>query len=256
MKVRIYSTKEIADLCGVHPNTVRLYEKWGYIAQAERGRNNYRKFNEEHLRQMRLARVALPGPYPIDYGIVQGIVKEFAAGNLKASMELAQEYLTGVKAELGKALEAMEVLDKWFVNKPGGKDKMVYETRKEAGKALGLTIDALRTWERNGLFSVSKNAQGKLEFSEWDVEKLMVIRLLRKCGYSIASLLNVFGNETEPAEKPSKLLSLKDNESEINYYTDRYIDYLEGHIKRAGEIVDLLGVYRMASLKKNILALD
>jgi DNA-binding transcriptional MerR regulator len=134
----------------------------------------------------------------------------------------------------------MEVLDRWFENKPGSKDIIVSETRKKAGEVLGLTIDTLRTWERNGLYSVSKNVQGKVRFSEWDMEKIMVISLLRKSGYSIASLLNVFGNEENLAEKPSKLLSLKANESEIGYFTDRYIEYLEGHLERARKIIDLL----------------
>lgn len=241
MKRKIYSTKKIADLCGIHPNTVRLYEKWGYISKAERGKNNYRRFNDKHLRQMRLARAALPGPYPIDYGIVHGLVKKYAAGDIKGSMQLAKEYLVKVEAELKKAVQAMEVLDKWFENKLGSKENTVYETRKKVAAALGLTIDALRTWERNGLYCISKDTGGRLQFSEWDIEKLMVIRLLRNCGYSIASLLNVFGNEENLMIKPSDLLSLNNTGSEISYFTDRYIEYLEGHIERAKGIISLLG---------------
>jgi DNA-binding transcriptional MerR regulator len=252
MKSKIYSTKEVADLCGVHPNTVRLYEKWGYLSQAERGWNNYRRFTEEHLLQMRLARLALPGPYPIDYNIVQGLVKRFAAGDWTGSMEMAEKYLVKVEAELEKAVKAMEVLDRWFENKPGSKDIIVSETRKKAGEVLGLTIDTLRTWERNGLYSISKNVQGKVRFSEWDMEKIMVISLLRKSGYSIASLLNVFGNEENLAEKPSKLLSLKANESEIGYFTDRYIEYLEGHLERAQKIIDLLKKFKKMEKDRDV----
>jgi len=133
----------------------------------------------------------------------------------------------------------MKALDKWFENKPGSK-AISYETRKKAAAALGLTIDTLRTWERNGLYCIFKNTDRKMQFSEWDIEKLMVIRLLRNCGYSIASLLNVFGSGTNMEGKPSKLLSLKRNESEISHITDRYLEYLEDHMVRAEKIIDLL----------------
>jgi DNA-binding transcriptional MerR regulator len=240
MKKKLFSTKQIADLCGVHSNTVRLYEKWGFIAKAERAANNYRMFNETHLRQMQLARVALPGPYPINYQTVQCLVKEYAAGDLRGSMKLAEEYLTGVEIELQKALQAMDVLDNWFENKPGSKDKTLFETRKNVAAALGLSIDALRTWERNGLCVIPKNTKGRLQFSEWDIEKLMIIRLLRNCGYSMASLLNVFINEQSLIKKPSTLLSLNSDGTEFSYVTDRYIEYLEGHIHRATKIVSML----------------
>jgi DNA-binding transcriptional MerR regulator len=197
-------------------------------------------FDENHLRQMRLARVALPGPYPIKGETVQNLVKEYASGNLQDALNLAAEYLAGVEAELKKALQAMEVLDNWFENKPGSKERLTFETRKKVAAALGLTIDALRTWERNGLFSIPKNIEGKLQFSEWDIEKLMVIRLLRNCGYSIASLLNVFANEQNLMEKPSTLLSLNSDGTEFSYVTDRYIEYLVSHIQRAKKIISLL----------------
>ena len=38
---------------GIHPNTVMLYEKWGYIASVQRKKNGYRVYTETHLEQMK-----------------------------------------------------------------------------------------------------------------------------------------------------------------------------------------------------------
>jgi len=57
--MRTYSTSEIAGIMGIHPNTVMLYEKWGYIAPVERKENGYRVYTETHLDQMKLVRMAL-----------------------------------------------------------------------------------------------------------------------------------------------------------------------------------------------------
>ncbi len=83
----------------VHPNTVRLYESLGFIAKPGRRENNYRVFTL-HLLQMRLARIALPGPYPVYRKRVQQIIKEFVLGNLKESLTLAREYLDSDDGDL------------------------------------------------------------------------------------------------------------------------------------------------------------
>ena len=51
-------TNEIAKKANVHPNTVRLYEKWGYISPVFRKQNGYRVYTETHLKQMYIARLA------------------------------------------------------------------------------------------------------------------------------------------------------------------------------------------------------
>jgi DNA-binding transcriptional MerR regulator len=48
-------TSEIAKAVGVHPNTVRLYEEWGFLPPVRRNASGYRLFTEAHLDQMRLA---------------------------------------------------------------------------------------------------------------------------------------------------------------------------------------------------------
>ena len=57
--MKTYRTSEIAVLINVHPNRVRLYEKWGYIEPVVREANGYRIYTERHLEQLRLVRLAL-----------------------------------------------------------------------------------------------------------------------------------------------------------------------------------------------------
>ena len=59
MKPCHYNTSEIARAVGVHTNTVRKYEKWGFLPSIPRDVNGYRLFSEAHLDQMRLARMAM-----------------------------------------------------------------------------------------------------------------------------------------------------------------------------------------------------
>ena len=41
---RTYTTSRIASAVGIHPNTVRLYERIGFITAPERLANGYRVF--------------------------------------------------------------------------------------------------------------------------------------------------------------------------------------------------------------------
>ncbi|WP_241157326.1 MerR family transcriptional regulator [Adlercreutzia sp. ZJ242] len=57
--VATYRTSQIARIAGVHVNTVRLYEQWGFIPTAERESNGYRVFTDVHVCQIKLVRAAL-----------------------------------------------------------------------------------------------------------------------------------------------------------------------------------------------------
>ena len=55
-KSRTLRASDIAKAVGVHPNTVRLYEEWGFLPPVPRSPSGYRLFTAAHLDQMRLAR--------------------------------------------------------------------------------------------------------------------------------------------------------------------------------------------------------
>jgi len=240
-KSSTYSTSQIAGIFGVHVNTVRLYEQWGFISKADRNKSNYRIFTDRHIIEFEFARMAIPGPYPVRTEIVRNAVREFAKGNYKDAMEFSKLYHELSKTELLRAEEAFEILEKWILNKYGHRDNVVFKTRKEIIKSLDVTVDALRTWERNGLFEIRRNESNILVFSEYDVEKIKIIRLLRNCGYSIASLLNVFSNDTDTQKHGvSELLSRYDEFSEFSYVTDRFIPYLKSHIDKSRTMIEFV----------------
>lgn len=53
-----YKTAEVAAIIGIHPNTVRLYEKMKLIPKPERLPNGYRIFTDFHIWQCKLIRIA------------------------------------------------------------------------------------------------------------------------------------------------------------------------------------------------------
>lgn len=57
--MKTYKTSQVVALCGVHPNTVRLYEELGYIPPIPRTENGYRGYGEIHLEYVRLVRTAM-----------------------------------------------------------------------------------------------------------------------------------------------------------------------------------------------------
>ena len=159
VEFKYYKTSEVAKVAGVHPNTVRLYEALGLLQTVRRGNNNYRLYTLAHLEQMRLARIALKS------ACVEGnirklaisIIKTAAKGTLGLALEEAYDYLDHIKNEQSKAKEALAILKKWMnkKNEPGAKDILL--GRRDTARLLGVSIDALRNWERNGLLDVPRN---------------------------------------------------------------------------------------------------
>lgn len=53
-----YQTSQVAKLMGIHPNTVRLYEKLELMPKVERKENGYRIFTDYHIDQLKVIRAA------------------------------------------------------------------------------------------------------------------------------------------------------------------------------------------------------
>ena len=115
MSKRYLRTSDVAKAVGVHPNTVRLYEQWGFLPVIPRSPTGYRLFTADHVDQMRLARTALRGPWPgrtIKRSALD-LVRRSAAGDLGGALEQAYQHLALVQAERAQAEAAVQLLERW-----------------------------------------------------------------------------------------------------------------------------------------------
>jgi DNA-binding transcriptional MerR regulator len=186
-------TSDIAKAVGVHPNTVRLYEEWGFLPPVPRSSSGYRLFTETHLDQMRLARMSLHGSWPgrdIRQSALQ-LIRQAASGDLGGALEQAYHHLALVQAERAQAEAAADLLERWAQGTAADATAELLQIG-EAAKLLGVTTDMLRNWERNGLIKVPRDPRsGYRLYGTAEIGRLRVIRMLRRAGYSMMAVLRM-----------------------------------------------------------------
>jgi DNA-binding transcriptional MerR regulator len=238
MPARYLRTSEIATAVGVHPNTVRLYETWGFLPPIPRTRSGYRRFTPRHLEQMRLARIALRWPYPGGKGIVIDLVKSAAAGDLGQALELAYQFLARVQAEQAQAEAAVTFLERWAqgqVTDTTARPLAIGETAKR----LALSVEMLRNWERNGLLSVPRHPKnGYRLYGAPEIGRLRVIRMLRQGGYSMMAILRMLRRfDAGQRQNLRQVLDTPDPEEDIYYVADNWLTTLAQTEERAQAII-------------------
>lgn len=236
-----YKTAEVAAAIGVHSNTVRLYEAWGFIPAAKRQANGYRVFTAFHIQQFRLARTA----FQIE--VLQGglrkkiveIVKLSARGNFDRAILLTKEYVADLGKERDHAEEAICMVQQILSG-----DNLVtpvFLKRKETADYLGISIDMLRNWERNGLLTVKRKQNGYRVYSEQDIQRLKIIRSLRYANYSLEAILRMLQQLSKNPNTDIKLaLNTPRQDEDIISVCDKLIISLSSAEKNALKILDML----------------
>lgn len=186
-------TSDIARAVGIHPNTVRVYEQWGFVSPVPRSKSGYRLFSELHLEQVRLARMALRCT-PLGGGIRRqalGVVERAAARDFPAAGQQARVLWEMVKREQEGAEAAVTHLEQWAEGKTEAEPVPGIRIR-EAAERLGVSIDRLRDWERNGLLSVPREeSSGYRVYGPAEIDRLRVISAMRRARYSQMAILRV-----------------------------------------------------------------
>lgn len=209
--MRNYSTSEVAKLMGVHPNTIMLYEKWGYIISVERKENGYRIYTEAHLEQIKLIRMALRGELIKCYMKfeVQNIIRSAAQGELVKALELSREYLAHIKKEKNSELKVMKVIEE-ILKSDLPEERNTSLKRNEVAKLLGVSINVIINWERNGFIEVPRSKNGYRAYGQDEIKLLRVIKALRKENYC-----------TQCIARMIKKLKVKSEEKDIFLYEEK-----------------------------------
>jgi DNA-binding transcriptional MerR regulator len=237
------STTKVARAAGCHPNTVRLYEQIGFIAPAPRSPKGYRLYTEAHCDQMRLARGLMAGGWPgrnIRRSML-AVIKKAAGGDYQEALDLAHHHRSVVRLELEYAETAVAYLESWAWGEPvktGGERLQIGET----SRLLGITVDALRNWERSGLLAVPRCAANRYRlYGPAEIGRLRVIRLLRQAGYSPMAVLRML-LQLDQGARTDLRAALDTPRPDEDVYTaaDRWLTTLADHDQRADSAVTLL----------------
>lgn len=243
MPYKRLSTAKIAKAVGCHPNTVRLYEKWGLISPAPRSRSGYRLYSAVHLFQMRLARTALHGAYPgrAIRRSAYAVIQKTAGGDLGGALELAYNHLATVRSERSYAGAAVQLLERWAKGVPADPLRRPLRIR-EAAHLLGLTPDTLRSWERNGLIDVPRDPGNRYRlYGGEEIGRLRVIRMLRQAGYSPGAILRMLLSlDQGEAIDLAEALDTPQPGEDVYSAADHWLSSLEEHERRAKEMIAML----------------
>jgi DNA-binding transcriptional MerR regulator len=241
LTMNTYKTSQIAEIIGVHPNTVRLYEDLELIAKPKRQANGYRVFTDLHLEQFRLARLAFQIEV-LQNGLRKKIVKMVktsASGDYDKALQHTQEYILQLQEERKNAEEAIVIVKrlldgKSIINK-------LYMQRKEVSQYLNISMDTLRNWEMNGLLSVKRKKNGYRVYRDKDIRQLKIIRSLRCANYSLESILRMLNAlSSNPNTNLKKVLNTPTKNEDIISVCDKLIDSLNKAERNAQIMINQL----------------
>ena len=186
-----YKTAEVAAIIGIHPNTVRLYEKLNLIPNPERLSNGYRVFTEFHIKQCKLIRLAFQIEV-LQNGLRKKIAQMItvsATGDFDTAITITEEYLKQIKQERQNAEEAIEIVKD--ILSGGVRESSTQLKRKDVSELLDISMDTLRNWEMNGLLTVKRKDNGYRVYTDEDIQRLKIIRSLRCANYSLEAILRL-----------------------------------------------------------------
>ncbi len=243
--VSFLRTIDVARAVGVHPNTVRLYEEWGFLPPVSRAPNGYRLYTPTHVTQMRLARLALHGAWPGAY-IRQSaltLVRLAAAGDLEAALAQAQAHLGLVQQEQAQAEAAAQFLQRWARGDTDqDSEEMADLSTSQAARLLGLSVDMLRNWERNGLIHVPRHPKsGYRRYGSAEIGRLRLIRILLRAGYSMMAILRMLIEfDRGRREDLRQVLDTPRPDDEVYMAFDHWLTTLSVQEQRACRLIEML----------------
>lgn len=236
-----YKTAEVAAIIGIHPNTVRLYEKLNLIPKPERLSNGYRVFTEFHIKQCKLIRLAFQIEV-LQNGLRKKIAQMItvsATGDFDTAITITEEYLKQIKQERQNAEEAIEIVKD--ILSGGVRESSTQLKRKDVSELLDISMDTLRNWEMNGLLTVKRKDNGYRVYTDEDIQRLKIIRSLRCANYSLEAILRLLQQLSKNPDTDIRIvLNTPKQTDDIISVCDRLIISLSAAEKNANALSAML----------------
>jgi DNA-binding transcriptional MerR regulator len=236
-------TSDLARAVGVHPNTVRRYVDRGLLPPVEYSPSGYRRFTPRHLDCLRVAWLVYSGPYAgkAIHQLGVSIIQSTVSGDLESARELAYRRLALVQAERVQADAAATLLERW-ASGAISEDAIQPLLIGQVAGLLGVSIDVLRNWDRNGLIDVPRNpANGYRRYGAQEISRLRIIRMLSRSGYSMSAILRML-LQLDQGDRTNlrRALDTPRPDEDVYLASDRWLSTLADQEQRARTLIALV----------------
>ena len=236
-----YRTSEVAEMMGIHPNTVRFYEEWGLITKPVREENGYRVFYDLHIYQIQVARLGFEIEI-LQNGLrkkIVNMIKTCAKCDFDGAIRQTEEYLIQLEKERVGAEEAIKIVQDMLCGEIH--ENQLSLKRKEVSKYLDISVDALRNWEMNGLMTIKRKQNGYRIYTDADIRQLKIIRVLRCANYSLEAIRRMMQQLSEnPEADIREILDTPEQNDDIISACDRLLLSLSKAEINAEKIMTML----------------
>ena len=243
---------EVAAEVGLHPNTIRIYEQWGFLRHVKRNALGHRVYETDHLRQIRLIRMAFRCTW------IGGEIRRTAHAMIRAASEadyvgsyvLAKEHHAMIRRERRRAEQAANLLQSW-ANRLQPRQELGFLRIGETARLLGVSTDQLRHWERCGLIHVPRDPDnGYRLYGRDEVDRLRIIRGLMHARYSTMAVLRMMKRlDAGIISDARRVLDTPDPEEDVLSASDRWLHALRESESSAQEIVFYVGQWAIETEK-------
>jgi len=220
---------DLARAVGVSTQTVRKYERWGFLPPAERSDSGYRRYGPIHLHAIRTARTMARG-----YGWMRAlrIMQHVHRGGRDLAIAAvdtrhAEQHLE--RHRLTETLGALRTLTGAQTGLPPEKPLPI----GQAAAVIGVEVSALRFWEAQGLVTpVRDRRNGYRRYDRSHMLHLQVIATLRGADYGMTAIREVLdeleaGDTTKAlAAATQRLQDLTESSRRCAEATAAFFDYI------------------------------
>jgi DNA-binding transcriptional MerR regulator len=166
-----------------------------------------------------------------------------ASGDLEDALIEAYHHLKLSSDELAQAISTVEQVERW-VNQSLPVEPMIPLSTHEAARRMNVTIDSLRTWERNDLIQVPRNPDnGYRQYAGVEILRLQIIRMLRFAGYSLMAIYRMLKKlDSGQTRGLEQILDTPDEGEDFFCAADRWITTLKKQEEKAKALIKLLEI--------------
>ncbi|MBO0789437.1 MAG: MerR family transcriptional regulator [Ktedonobacteraceae bacterium] len=185
---RILHVGELAKAAGLSVQSIRNYEKLGFLPAAERSASGYRLYTQYHLDALRVSRLLIAG-----YGWRRSrqIMANIHAGDVTAALVLIDER----HAEIHRNRQEVEqILNILRATSSLPELEHIPRYRRglyvhEAAREVKVRTSAVRYWETRGLLQPGRDPESHYRLYDAEqLRRLQVVTLLRKANYDFEAI--------------------------------------------------------------------